>query len=195
MKPSATLWCFGSMRFFLDRSADFRDWNYAQDIVWEKHNGTNALADRFRRVHELIIQFYPKGRPWADVYKQPQHTDDATARTLRRKQKPQHWSKIETSRYTTVDGGPRLLRSVLFCRSEHGHAIHETQKPAALLIPLIRYSCPEGGGSTRSFCRIRLNGYRRPGMQPAGNLHRNSQIGDRRCARAVGYGCAAPARG
>lgn len=145
LKPSGSLWCFGSMRFFLDRGADFRDWKYAQDLVWEKQNGSNSLADRFRRVHELLVQFYPKGRPWGEVYKKPVYCDDATGRTIRRKQKVQHWSKIGGHHYTSVDGGPRLLRSVLYCRSEHGRAEHETQKPAHLLLPLIEYSCPQGG--------------------------------------------------
>lgn len=145
LKPSGSLWCFGSLRFFVDRGADFADWNYAQDVVWEKHNGSNSFADRFRRVHELIAQFYPKGRPWAEVYKKPVYSDDSVAKAVRRKQKAQHWSKIKGHHFMSVDGGPRILRSVMCHRSEHGVAIHPTQKPAALLLPLIEYSCPPGG--------------------------------------------------
>ena len=145
LKPSGSLWCFGSFRFFLDRAADFADWTFAQDLIWEKHNGSGLHADRFRRVHELLVQFYPKGRPWAAVYKSPVYSNDATARAVRRKQRPQHWGGIGPGTYVSEDGGPRLLRSVLHCPSEHGKAEHETQKPAALLLPIIEYSCPPGG--------------------------------------------------
>jgi site-specific DNA-methyltransferase (adenine-specific) len=37
------------------------------------------------------------------------------------------------------------MRSVIQVRNEHGRAIHPTQKPLELLLPLIRYSCPSGG--------------------------------------------------
>jgi site-specific DNA-methyltransferase (adenine-specific) len=53
--------------------------------------------------------------------------------------------EIEGSTYTSEDGGPRLMRSVIRCRSMHGRAIHETQKPVGILTPLIEYSCPPGG--------------------------------------------------
>jgi site-specific DNA-methyltransferase (adenine-specific) len=36
---ASSLWCFGSMRMFLDRRDEFADWRLSQDIVWEKHNG------------------------------------------------------------------------------------------------------------------------------------------------------------
>lgn len=51
-----TIWCFGSLRFFLGQS--FEGWTYAQDVIWEKHNGSNPHADRFRRVHEIVVQLY-----------------------------------------------------------------------------------------------------------------------------------------
>lgn len=43
------------------------------------------------------------------------------------------------------DGGPRLMRSVLQVRSEHGRAVHPTQKPLGILRPLIQYSCSIDG--------------------------------------------------
>ncbi|MCO4245795.1 site-specific DNA-methyltransferase, partial [Acidovorax facilis] len=52
------MWCFGSTRMFMERAADFEGWHLSQDIVWEKHNGSNAFADRFRRIHELALHFY-----------------------------------------------------------------------------------------------------------------------------------------
>ncbi len=47
--------------------------------------------------------------------------------------------------YRSEDGGPRMMRSVIYARSCHGDAVHPTQKPLAILSPLIEYSCPVGG--------------------------------------------------
>lgn len=138
---SNCLWCCGSMQFFMNH--DFQGWRHAQEIVWEKHNGSNFHADRFRRVHELILQFY-KG-DWNSIYKSPVVTQDATARTVRRKHKPAHTRQIHNSSYTSADGGPRLMRSVMHVRSCHGSAVHPTQKPTELIMPLVEYSCPGDG--------------------------------------------------
>lgn len=145
LKPHGSLWCFGPLRFFMERADDFSDWRLAQEIVWEKHNGTNNAADRFRRVHELVAHFYPSARRWGDIYTEPQTTRDAVARQVRRKKRPPHWGDIDKSYYVSEDGGPRLMRSVVYARSCHGLAVHPTQKPVQVLEPLIRYSCPPGG--------------------------------------------------
>ena len=50
-----------------------------------------------------------------------------------------------SSTYSSVDGGPRLMRSVINARSEHGKAIHPTHKPLEVVEPILRYSCPPGG--------------------------------------------------
>lgn len=143
MKPSASLWVFGSLRMFMRHATEFSDWSFAQEVVWEKHNGSGSHADRFRKVHELVAHFYRDN--WAAVYKNPLFSDDAIARTVRRKQKPQHWGVIGEHFYESHDGGPRHLRSVLCCRSEHGRADHPTQKPEGIIAALIEYSCPPGG--------------------------------------------------
>lgn len=141
--PSNSLWCFGSMRFFLAHTEAFYGWKFAQDLVWEKHNGSNFHADRFRRVHEHLVQFY-RGE-WAQLYKAPQVTHDATAKTARRKQRPAHLNGIRSGSYVSVDGGPRLARSVVRARSCHGFADHPTQKPVGLCSLVLAYSCPPGG--------------------------------------------------
>ncbi len=143
ISPAGSMWVFGSFRYFFESVFEFVGWKLAQDIVWEKHNGSCSFADRFRRVHENAVQFY-RGE-WADVYKNPVTTPDATARTVRRKNRPTHWSKIAEGNYTSEDGGPRLMRSVIWVRSCHGEAEHPTQKPIGILDPLLRYSCPPGG--------------------------------------------------
>lgn len=139
--PCRNLWCFGSMRFFMDQQ--FPGWTYAQEVVWEKHNGSIFHADRFRRVHEFAVQFY-KG-DWASLYKATVMRQDATARTVRRKQRPAHSGHIDGSSYASEDGGPRMERSVIYARSCHGYAVHPTQKPLEIIAPLIEYSCPLGG--------------------------------------------------
>ena len=143
LKSSGSVWFFGSLRSFLASSSEFIGWTLAQDIVWEKHNGSNFHADRFRRVHEQVAQWY-RGA-WEGVYKSPVFTMDATARTARRKTRPPHTGHIEATSYQSFDGGPRLQRSVIRVRSCHGYAENETQKPIGILTPLIEYSCPPDG--------------------------------------------------
>ena len=145
LKPSGSLWVFGSTRMFLDRADSFRAYKFAQDIVWEKHNGSGFHADRFKRVHENALQFYRIDSPWSGVYKNVQYTMDAAPRAVRRKKQLQHMGHIEASSYTSEDGGPRLQRSVIYMRSEHGRAQHPTQKPEGIVGPLLLYSCPPGG--------------------------------------------------
>lgn len=147
LKPTGSIWLFGSMRFLMAtwggmEAAGFR---YAQDIVWEKHNGSAFHADRFKRVHEHVVQWYLNDANWGDVYNDVQVTADAQARTVRRKRRPAHLGHIEGSSYTSKDGGPRLMRSVIYMPSCHGEAIHPTEKPVGLLQILIRTSCPTYG--------------------------------------------------
>jgi site-specific DNA-methyltransferase (adenine-specific) len=147
---SPVLWSFGSFRFFLEQRDEFADWKFAQDIVWRKHNGSSFHADRFRRIHEHAVQFY-KGK-WADIYKRPVTTPDATKRTRRDKKHPPHMGNIEASPYRSFEGGPRLQRSVIDVRSCHGFARHPTEKPVDIIIPLIQYSTPPQGLILDPFC-------------------------------------------
>lgn len=139
------MWCFGSMRMFLDRRDEFGRWNLSQDLVWEKHNGSNLASDRFSRVHEHALHWYQGA--WANIHHETPTTPDATRRTLRKKAKPAQWmGATGPSIYASEDGGPRLMRSVMFARSMHGmKPINETQKPTQILEHLIAYGCPMGG--------------------------------------------------
>lgn len=139
-----SMWCFGSLRMFMERADEFARWKMSQDVIWEKHNGTNSFNDRFRRVHEIVVHFY-QGE-WNAVFKSPQFTNDATARTVRRKGRPQQWGEIGTDfGYRSENGGPRLMRSVQYARNCNGSAIHPTEKPEAIIGPLMEYSVPAGG--------------------------------------------------
>ena len=137
-----TLWCFGSMRMFLDRRDDFAGWHMAQDLVWEKHNGSGFHADRFKRVHEHAVQWY-RG-PWEAQRREVPVTLDAVKRTVRKKGRPAHMGHIDATPFVSEDGGPRLMRSVIFARSRHGVALHPTEKPAAFVTHLVTYSVAPG---------------------------------------------------
>lgn len=138
------LWCFGAFKMFMENAAEFyASWKLSQDLVWEKHNGSGFASDRFRRVHEQPVLWY-RGA-WENIRHETPTTQDATARTVRRKTRPAHTGHIEASAYRSEDGGPKLMRSVIFARSEHGRAIHPTQKPVGIIAPLIEYSVAPGG--------------------------------------------------
>ncbi|ALJ22080.1 DNA-methyltransferase [Microbacterium sp. No. 7] len=141
-----SLWVYGSMRMHLAHSREFiaAGWQFSQDFIWEKHNGSGLAADRFRRVHEIANLWY-RGE-WRDLYHVTPTTPDATPRALRRRAtKGEHQGSRGASDYVSEDGGPRLMRSVQYVRSTHGHAVHPTQKPVGAVAPLIEYSTPPGG--------------------------------------------------
>ncbi len=142
-RQTSSMWCFGSMRMFLDRRDQFDAWRLSQDIVWEKHNGSGFHADRFRRIHEHAVHWY-RG-DWSAIRHDTPTTATATARTVRSKRRPSHTGHIERTPYVSVDGGPKLMESVIYSPSMHGKAIHPTEKPVAVLEPLIEYACPPGG--------------------------------------------------
>lgn len=170
LKPSGSLWVFGSLCLFMTTTSRFTDagLRYAQEIVWEKQNGSGFHADRFKRVHELAVQFTAADAPWAGVYNDVQTTPATLARTVRRKRRPPHTGHIEAGHYLSEDGGLRLMRSVIYVRNAHGRAIHPTEKPSALLEILIRTSCPPGGlvgdwfagsGAAGEACRLSGRSY------------------------------------
>ncbi|MBA4757586.1 MULTISPECIES: DNA-methyltransferase [Sphingomonadales] len=198
LAPSGSLWLFGSLRSFLTLGAEIRaaGLRYAQELVWEKQNGSAFHADRFKRVHELIVQFYRDDARWSDIYNDVQTTSDATARTARRKHRPPHTGQIDAGCYVSQDGGPRLMRSVIYARNCHGRAIHPTQKPVGLLEILIRNSCPPGGhvgdwfagsGAVGEACRATAR--RSIGCEIDADMARRASI---RIAAALPFGCAPP---
>lgn len=138
-----SLWCFGSMRMFLDRRDDFTDWTLSQDVIWEKNRGSGFATDRFSRVHEHALHWY-RG-PWRDqhhdvprvAYTGPDKSVTAPAN------RSTHTGSIGIRRYE--DDGTRLARSVIKAPNMHQRNLHPTEKPIGVLEPLIRYACPPGG--------------------------------------------------
>lgn len=141
---SRSLWCFGSLRMYLAHAAEFAaTWKLSQDVIWEKHNGSGFANDRFKRVHEQPSHWF-RG-DWTTIYHEVPVTPDARKIQVRRKQRPPHMGEIDAGVFASEDGGPRLMRSVIYMRSMHGRAIHPTEKPLGILAPMLDYACPEGG--------------------------------------------------
>ncbi len=194
LEDHASLWCFGSFRMFMAQATGWHQagWHIAQDVIWEKHNGSNFHADRFKRVHEHVVHFYRRGIPWESVYNQPIKTNDAYKRVVRRKRRPAHTGEIDRGHYTSDDGGPRLMRSVIFMRSEHGRAVHETQKPVGICLPLVEASCPSDGalldpmcGSGTSLVAAKHLGRRAVGIEIA---ERHCENAARRLSQELNFG-------
>jgi site-specific DNA-methyltransferase (adenine-specific) len=166
---ASSMWCFGSMRMFLDRRDEFAAWKLSQDVVWEKHNGSGFTSDRFKRVHEHALHWY-RG-PWGDLHRAVPRIpalDPSDRRTRHRRASlvAPHMAGVAADRVFTQDG-TRLARSVITTRSMKGRALHPTEKPATILEPLIRYACPEGGlvldpfaGSGSTAVAARMSGRR-----------------------------------
>lgn len=173
-EASKSMWCFGSMRMFLEQRDEFAGWKLSHDVVWEKNTGTGFQTDRFRRIHEHALHWY-RGK-WGGVYHEGQrHVPPGGTRgrvkigeTVRhyRSSRGQHLGEIGDEGWT--DDGTRLITSVLKARNLHQNgSIHPTEKPVMLLMPLIKYGCPEGGlvldpfaGSGATLEAARLSGRR-----------------------------------
>ena len=141
-RHARSMWCFGSMRMFLNRRDDFTDWKLSQDVVWEKHNGSGFATDRFKRVHEFATHWYQGD--WSTInHETPRAPGGDGTSSVKRRESPAHTGAIGGAPY--VDDGMRLTRSVIKARSMHRQAINETEKPVGILEPLITYGCPPGG--------------------------------------------------
>jgi site-specific DNA-methyltransferase (adenine-specific) len=197
-----SLWCFGSMRMFLDRHEEFKSrkhrdrlvWKLSQDVIWEKHNGSGFAADRFRRVHESVTHWY-RG-DWRDIHhdvpRSAAEFDGKDRSVSAGTSRTPHTGAIGPHRYE--DDGLRLARSVQRVPSVRG-GLHPTEKPPAILAPLIAYSCPPGGlvidpfaGSGSTLDTARASGRRAIGIE---GEERYAEKAARRLSQADLFGGAA----
>lgn len=144
---TSSMWCFGSMRMFLARVAEFGDWRMSQDVVWQKHTGSGPAADRFKRIHEHAVHWYHGN--WSDVYHQAPRVP-ATAQQLKRNGSAiRRTSGEHIGNFGQIKGwtesGTRIAQSIIVARSMRHRAIHPTEKPVGVVAPLIEYACPPGG--------------------------------------------------
>lgn len=138
-----SMWCFGSLRMFLDRRDEFFPWKLSQDVVWEKQQGAGLAADRFNRVHEFATHWY-RGT-WSDVYHHtPRDGVRGPAKAGNRSGAGKAWRGEQVASADIRDGSA-LIRSVIKVRNMNGRSTHPTEKPLGILGPLITYACPPGG--------------------------------------------------
>jgi site-specific DNA-methyltransferase (adenine-specific) len=179
--PGRSMWCFGSMRMFLDHRDEFDGWKLSQDVVWQKQGGSGFATDRFVRIHEHALHWY-RGA-WADVHhiagRIPHYGPDK-GRVVRG-QMPKHTGQIGRSAWQ--DDGTRLQGSVIQVPNMQGKgAINETEKPAGLVENLLTYGCPPGGlvldvfaGGCSTLVAARNSGRRAIGIE----------LREDQCAKAV----------
>jgi site-specific DNA-methyltransferase (adenine-specific) len=143
-----SMWCFGSMRMFLDCRDEFVVWRLSQDVVWRKQAGSGPVSDRFRRVHDHVTHWY-RGA-WGEIYhevqREPWFGPSRYARRPVNSIITEHRGRYSTERAQEwIDDGTRTVESVIDCRNMHRRSTHPTEKPVGILDPLIRYACPPGG--------------------------------------------------
>jgi site-specific DNA-methyltransferase (adenine-specific) len=142
LKPTGSIWVFGSISCVPRLFAAFGKWKLAQDLVWEKHNGSGPVSARkLNRVHEHVLQWY-RGR-WSDVWAEQPRTHGHVRKVVSRGEAGEHRGRY--GEMSTYDSSSRVARSVQKIRSCHHGAHHPTEKPLELLRFLIRYSCSPGG--------------------------------------------------
>ena len=147
LPSSASLWCFGSARMFLDHRDDFAHWRYAQEALWVKRNGTGPTSrDRLVKIHEWAYHWY-RGR-WGDLHheweREPAGADKGTVRKLARAAAHQR----DGRQNAWTDDGTRQPRSVTYLiesPSVRYQQRHQDEKPLAAVIPLVRECTPPGG--------------------------------------------------
>lgn len=178
--PGKSMWCFGSMRMFLDRRHEFDGWKLSQDVVWEKHAGPGFATDRFKRVHEHALHWY-RGA-WGDIHHDtPRAHTDGKRTTVKRAAMGAEWYG-DRGPSMDVRDGTTFVRSVLFFNSMHGKSINETEKPSGLVENLVTYGCPKGGlvldvfaGGCSTLVAARNSGRRAVGIE----------LREEQCAAAV----------
>ncbi len=143
--PAATsMWCFGSMRMFLEQRDEFKDWRLSHEVIWKKPRGGMAHRDRFVREHEYALHWY-RGA-WGDVHHQQQRTErlGVDKGSVHRGETGPAWNGSRRANSWT-DDGTRGMSALLTAPNMRMRGIHPTEKPTAILEPLIRYACPMGG--------------------------------------------------
>lgn len=147
LPASASLWCFGSARMFLDRHAEFVGWRFAQEALWIKRNGSGPTSrDRLVRVHEWAYHWY-RGR-WSDLHhewEREPYTGPEKGYVRSRNRGAEH--QREGRAYGWQDDGTRQSRSVrvIEAPSVRYQKRHQDEKPVRVVAELVRECTPSGG--------------------------------------------------
>ena len=190
---ASSMWCFGSMRMFLDRRDEFANWRLSQDVIWAKPRGGVAYPDRATvRTHEIITHWY-RGN-WSEVYHHQQRAErhGPGKGTIHRGETGPAWNGSRRA-HSWIDDGTRALSSVIECQTMRMRGTgHPTEKPTGILEPLIAYGCPIGGlvldpfaGSGSTLDAARQSGRRAIGVEAD---ERYCEIAAKRLAQGTLFG-------
>lgn len=174
LPPSASLWCFGSARMFMEHLGDFAGWKFAQEALWVKRNGSGpGSRDRLARIHEWAYHWY-RGK-WGELHHEwERERVDANKGTVRKDSRAAGHQR--DGRATAwADDGTRQPRSVSFlieAPSVRYRQRHPDEKPLAVVEALVRECTPPGGlvldpfaGSGSTLDAARLAGRRAIGVE------------------------------
>jgi site-specific DNA-methyltransferase (adenine-specific) len=147
LPDSASLWCFGTARMFMDHLPGFAAWKYAQEALWIKRNGSGPTSrDRLVKIHEWAYHWY-RGK-WGDLHHEWERertgADKGTVRKLSRAAEHQRAGR----RNAWTDDGTRQPRSATFvieAASVRYQQRHPDEKPLAVVEALVRECTPPGG--------------------------------------------------
>ena len=148
LPASASLWCFGTARMFLDRRDDFTGWRFAQEALWVKRNGTGpGSRQRLTKIHEWAYHWY-RGR-WSDLHheRERQPANGPNKGYVRKNvRQAEHQRPGRESAWQ--DDGTRQPQSVTLVVEEPSVRFqkrHLTEKPLPVVTPLVRECTPVGG--------------------------------------------------
>lgn len=147
LPSSASLWCFGSARMFLDNLSEFAGWKFAQEALWVKRNGTGPTSrDRLVKIHEWAYHWY-RGK-WSDLHHEWER-ERATANkgTVRKLARAAEHQRDGRQNAWTDDGTrqPRSVSFVIEAPSVRYQKRHPDEKPLSVVSALVRECTPPGG--------------------------------------------------
>lgn len=174
LPASASLWCFGSARMFLDHVAEFSAWKYAQEALWIKRNGSGPTSrDRLVKLHEWAYHWY-RGK-WGDLHHEwERERVDANKGVVRNPAAAAEHQRARRSSAWQDDGTrqPRSVTYVIEAPSVRYQKRHPDEKPLKVVAELVRECVPAGAlvldpfaGSGTTLLAAKMLGRRAVGIE------------------------------
>ena len=153
---SGQMWIFCRLPWAikLHLAAIENQWQWVQERIWQKQNGSGATVRTFRKVHENIWHYK---RPKATTFNLAEIREPKTSKGNKSIAAGKGSSNCQfmQTRVAYVDDGMRMPKSVVYCPNLHQSKEslgHSTQKPEAIILPLILYSSNPGDLVLDPFC-------------------------------------------
>lgn len=174
LPDSASLWCFGSARMFLQHGGDFAGWKFAQEALWIKRNGTSpGSRDRLVKLHEWAYHWY-RGK-WGDLHHEWERDRvDANKGVVRKASRAAEHQRDGRANAWQDDGTrqPRSVTYVIEAPSVRYQKRHPDEKPLSVVSALVRECAPAGGlvldpfaGAGTTLLAARMLGRRAVGVE------------------------------